>query len=219
MDNHTLDREKHLKNLGVIFDENMSWVKHINKTVCKAYNSLRTLYRFKRFLSEGAKKSLCESLVLSHFNYCDCLFPSLTKSLVEKIQKVQNSCVRFIYNLRKYDRDHISPLLQKLGWLNMSNRQLLHSYVIMFKIDKKLAPQYLIDLIPRNLSIHNYNTRAANEFRNCKCNLATKQNSFFPKIPSLYNKLPVTIKGCKTISSFKKQCKTNLFLKQVNGTI
>ena len=218
LDEHILDREKNLKNLGVIFDENMSWVKHVNKLICKAYGSLRTLYRFKRFLSESAKKSLCEALVLSHFNYCDCLFPSLNKSLVEKIQKVQNSCVRFIYNLRKYDRDHISPLLVKLGWLNMSNRRLLHSYSIMFKIDKKLAPQYLIDLVPRNMSVHNYNTRAANNFRNCKCNLATKQNSFFPKIPSLYNKLPPALKLCKNISVFKKQCKAYISLKQANET-
>ena len=105
------------------------------------------------------KKSLCESLVLSHFNYCDCLFPSLTKSLVDKIQKVQNACVRFIYNLRKYDRDHISPFLKKLGWMNMFNRRLLHSYTLMFKIDKNLAPQYLADLVPRSRNIHNHNTR------------------------------------------------------------
>ena len=219
LDEHILDREKHLKNLGVIFDENMSWVKHVNKIVCNAYNSLRTLYRFKRFLSENAKKSLCESLVLSHFNYCDCLFPSLTKSLIEKIQKVQNSCVRFIYNLRKYDRDHISPFLKNLGWMNMSNRRLLHSYTLMYKIDKNLAPQYLVDLVPRSRNIHNHNTRAANNFRSCKCNLASKQNSFFPKIPSLYNKLPQNIKSCNTVHDFKKQCKANILLKQANETL
>ena len=124
LDEHILDREKQLKNLGVIFDENMTWGKHINKTVGKAYGSLCSLYRFKRFLSENAKKSLCESLVLSHFNYCDCLFPILSKALNDKIQKVQNACVRFIFNLRKYDRDHIRPFLLKLGWLHMSNTRL-----------------------------------------------------------------------------------------------
>ena len=164
-----LEREKQLKNLGVTFDEYMSWVKHTN-TVCKAYSSLRTLYRFKRFLSVSAKKSLCESLVLSHFNYCDGLFLNLTKVLFDKIQKVQNACVRFIYNLRKYDRDHIKPYILELGWLNMYNRRMLHSYTMMYKVDMKLAPQYLIDLIPRNRDIHNYNTRSANNFRNLKSN-------------------------------------------------
>ena len=140
LDEHILDREKCLKNLGVHFDEYMSWVKHINKTVCKAYGSLRSLYRFKKFLSESSKKSLCETLVLSHFNYCDCLFPSLAKYLSEKIQKVQNACVRFIYNLRKYDRDHIRPFLIKLNWLNMENRRLSHCYTFMYNGSNGFAP-------------------------------------------------------------------------------
>ena len=219
LDDHILEREKHLKNLGVLFDENMTWIKHINKVVCQAYASLRSLYRFKRFLSENAKKSLCESLVLSHFNYCDCLFPSLNTALNDKIQKVQNACVRFIFNLRKYDRDHIRPYLNQLGWLNMSNRRLLHSYSIMYKIDKKLAPQYLIDLIPRNLNNHNYNTRNSNNFRNLRCNLVIKQNSFFPKMSSLYNDLPTSVKTSLTLASFKKQCKANLLLKQANDSV
>ena len=194
----------------------MTWVKHINKIVCRAYCSLRPLYRFKRFLTEEAKKSLCESLVLSHFNYCDCLFPSLSQALNDKIQKVQNACVRFIFNLRKYDRDHIRPYLLKLGWLNMSNRRLLHSYTTMYKIDKKLAPQYLIDLVPRNVNVHNYNTRTANNFRNPRCNLVIKQNSFFPKISSLYNELHISVKSLNNIHSFKKQCKANLLLSQAS---
>ena len=90
----------------------MTWVKHIYKIVCKTYGSLRTPYRFKKFLSENSKKALCESLVLSHFNYCYCLFPSLTKSPVDKTPKVQNPCERFIYNLRKLYGDHISPFFK-----------------------------------------------------------------------------------------------------------
>ena len=46
IDNNLIEREKNLKNLGVIFDENLTWIKHINKSVCKAYGSLRSLYRF-----------------------------------------------------------------------------------------------------------------------------------------------------------------------------
>jgi ribonuclease P/MRP protein subunit RPP40 len=218
LDNHILDREKSLKNLGVIFDEQMSWVKHINKVVCKAYGSLRSLYRFKRFLSVTAKKSLCESLVLSHFNYCDTLFPFVSRALEEKIQKVQNSCVRFIYNLRKYDRDHISPLLIELDWLNMKSRRIHHSLTMLYKIDNNLAPAYLRNLIVRNNNVHNYNTRASGNFRSTRCRLTTRQNSFFVKIPILYNELPLTIKSSKTLAVFKKSCKARLLLDQASET-
>ena len=220
MDNHVLKRETKLKNLGVIFDEQMTWVKHINKVVCRAYGSLRSLYRFKKLLSENAKKSLCESLVLSHFNYCDTVFPFINKSLEDKIQKVQNSCVRFISNLRKYDsyRDHISPYLINLEWLNMKNRRLHHSFTMLYKIDNNLAPSYLSNLITRNNNIHNYNTRAANNFRTTRCKLTTRQNSFFVKIPLMFNQLPETVKSSNTLFEFKKVCKNHLLEEQAGET-
>ena len=216
LDNHILERESKLKNLGVIFDEQMSWVKHINKVVCRAYGSLRSLYRFKKLLSVNAKKSLCEALVLSHFNYCDTLFPFIHKALEDKIQKVQNSCVRFIFNLRKYDRDHISPYLIELEWLNMKFRRIHHSLNIdmFYKIDNNLAPLYLKNLITRNNNIHNYNTRASNNFRSARCRLTTRQNSFFVKMPILFNELPLTIKSSSTLLEFKKTCKNHLLTEQ-----
>ena len=220
LDNHILEREKKLKNLGVIFDEQMSWVKHINKVVCKAYGSLRSLYRFKRFLSENAKKSLCESLVLSHFNYCDTLFPFVSKALEEKIQQVQNSCVRFIFIFILYDRDHISPLLIDLGWLNMKFRRIHHSLTMLYKTDNslRLAPSYLRSLVVRNNNVHNYNTRTSSNFRSTRCRLTTRQNSFFVKIPILYNELPLTIKSSRTLAEFKKSCKARLLMEQAGET-
>ena len=95
----------------------------------------------KKMLSPESKQRLCEALVLSHFNYCDVLFPHLKTALESKIQKVQNCCVRFIFNIRKYDREHITPYILKLGWLNMKNRRLHHSLTLMYKIDKKNCSQ------------------------------------------------------------------------------
>ena len=85
----------------------------------------------------------------------------------------------------------------------------------MYKIDKKLAPQYLIDLVPRNVNTHNYSTRTANNFGNFRCNLTIKQNTFFPKITSIFNELLISIKNSKSIV-FKKQCKAKLLLEQEN---
>ena len=212
--NNAINRLKEVKNLGIYFDESMSWVRNINKTICKAYASLRALYRLKRFLSIESKTILCESLVLSHFNYCDYLFFNLTTVLCSKIQKVQNSCIRFIFNLRKYDRHHITPYLSKLGWLNMKNRRMLHSLVLMFKIDKNIAPSYLINAVNRVKSAHEYNLRTANNFRTIKCRQTNRQNTFFAMIPPLYNNLPANCKNCNTISMFKTQCKAHLNLQQ-----
>ena len=99
------------RNLGVTFDEELSWIKHVNLSVAKAYGKLRHAYRFKNFLNEEAKFNLTETYVLSQLNYGDIILQNLTNQLQNKIQKLQNNCVRFTFGLRKYD--HISGFIKK----------------------------------------------------------------------------------------------------------
>ena len=72
----------------------------------------------------------------------------------------------------------------------------------MYKIDNNMAPNYICQLVNRNDNYHSYNTRTARTLR---------QKSFFGSIPSMFNNLPLTLKGCKTIVEFKANCKRRLF--------
>ena len=93
----------------------------------------------------------------------------------------------------------------------MESRRNLHALTLMYKIDNKLAPSYICDLVNRNRNYHSHNTRHASDFRNTRCNLSIRQKSFFGHVPSLYNNLPSTIKSCKTIDNFKINLKKRLF--------
>ena len=97
IDNQIIEREHEVKNLGVTFDETMSWARHVNLSVARAYGKLKNAWRFKNFLSEKSKLNVCETYILSTFNYGDIILQNMTKLLQDKIQKVQNRCVRFIY--------------------------------------------------------------------------------------------------------------------------
>ena len=89
INNKSIKRESVVKNLGVLFDENMSWESEINKLIKNGYFKLRQAYRFKNFLSKESKKLLVQSYILSNFNYSGII--------------IQNNCIRFILNLRKFD--------------------------------------------------------------------------------------------------------------------
>ena len=88
------------RNLGIVFDPQLNWATHINALISKSYFKLKSIYRFKYILSPAIKLCLCDTLVLSIFNYCDILFSNITKGLKHKIQRVQNACLRFAYNTR-----------------------------------------------------------------------------------------------------------------------
>lgn len=83
--------------------------------------------------------------------------PSLDAVDRYRIQKVQNSCLRLIYGVRR--RNHISPFLLESGWLNMFNRSKLHMATLYFKILKFKSPPYLFRRIVYRTDVHNLNLR------------------------------------------------------------
>ena len=187
LNNEIIERKHHVKNLGVIFDESFTWTNHVNKIVKTAFLKLRQVYRFKKFLSHESKINVTETYILCHFNYCDSVFFNITDILKSKIQKVQNTCVRFIFGLRKYD--HISSSLTDLDTLNMEDRRVFHGLSLMRKIKNKLAPSYLVDRIKLHENIHNYNTRNRNNIVIDRSNTTLRQKSFFPFFSKLYNEI------------------------------
>ena len=206
INNKVIERKTHVRNLGITFDEVLSWTKHVNQTIGKAYGKLKLVYRFKKFLSQDAKIRICESYVLSQFNYCDIVYQNMPDYLKQKIQKVQNSCFRFIFGLRKYD--HVSHCLKKLDTLNMHERRLLHGLTIMHKVEKKLVPIYLSQRVTRNFDHHNYNTRFKCDIVVERCVTSKRKNAFFPKFIKMYNELSKKVDSKNvTIITFKKRIK------------
>ncbi|KAF2348705.1 Reverse transcriptase domain, partial [Trinorchestia longiramus] len=60
-----------VKNLGVWFDQNMSFTSHVEKTCSKINGTLMFLHRVKNMLDEKTRLLAIQSLVLSRFDYCD----------------------------------------------------------------------------------------------------------------------------------------------------
>ncbi len=214
INNVPIKRVTHAKNLGITYDEVLSWRKHIELLVCKAYYKLKLLYRYKKFLSFDSKKYLCNSLILSHFNYCNVLFCNLSQNLKYQIQKVQNSCIRFIYNLKKKDRHSMSEYLVGLQWLNMDNRRCLQAYSQMYKIVHNLCPDYLCSSLRRRSDVHTYFTRSQQHFNVSYRRTAQSSKSFFYTAPLMYNALPDDIKAATSLKSFQNKCRCLLFTAQ-----
>ena len=135
-----IERKTDVKNLGIIFDEHMFWTNYINSIVSKAYGRLKQAYKFRNFLSLGSRFKIIETYVLSLFNYGNVIYQNISARLANKIQRVQNSCMRFVFGLRKYD--HISHCFEINKTLNMENRRKVQS-LTMHKISLGLAPEYL----------------------------------------------------------------------------
>ena len=101
------------------------------------------MYRFRKFLSEEAKITLCDSIVLSQFNYCDIVYSNMDVFLEKKVQKVQNLCLRFIFGYSRKDNYNYDELLKKLSWLNMKHRRVQHGLTMISALVPQL-PELLV---------------------------------------------------------------------------
>ena len=129
------------KNLGVYFDSGLTFLTHIKNKLKIAYMRLKKLYNFKNYLLPSAKYYLCNALVLSLFDYGDIIYgDSLSSRNSNTVQKVQNSCMRFSFNIPF--RNHITPYLNVNLILNMKNRRKRHMYSFVYKILKKYLRNY-----------------------------------------------------------------------------
>ena len=149
-------------------------------------------------------------MVLSQFNYADVVYMNMNKITQNKIQKIQNLCIRYIYNCKKGSRESISTLRKELGWLSMSERRASHGLTLMFKIASGCAPNYLADLITFTNEIHQVNTRSSR--RNAiwiskDIKLKARRNSFVFTMSVLYNKLPENIINSVSVAIFKTKLK------------
>ena len=178
------------KVLGVLFDEVLSWQKQVNACICKSMGNFYQMYRFRKFLSEEAKITLCDSILLSQFNYCDIVYSNMDVFLEKKVQKVQNLCLRFIFGYSRKDYYNYDELLKKLGWLNMKQRRVQHGLTMIYKILHDHAPNYLSDTFSLTSEIHDRNTRSANSIwlnKNATSKLHRKYSSFY--MAKIYNTL------------------------------
>ena len=146
------------KTLGLVLDNSFRYTDQVTRYIKNAYAALRLLYPHRSYLTYETKRILCEALVLSQFNYMLPLYhPALSAYDSNRIQKVQNCCLRYIYGLRKYD--HISHKLQSAGWLSMKNRAQLNALVLYHKLLFYETPPYLFNRIHFRDSIHDRVTR------------------------------------------------------------
>jgi hypothetical protein len=193
-----IERETTVRNLGITFDETMSWDSEINKCISKGYGKLKQAYRFKNFLSAKSKKVIVQSYLLSQFNYSGILLQNLTKAQMHRIQLFQNTCVRFILNLRKFD--HISEAFKSLKFLNMDNSRNIQSLTLMHKILNNKAPNYLCEKIVFLGDNHSHLTRNRTNIRCSTSKTNFGLNRYFNSIGRKYNEISASLNISKTIS-------------------
>ena len=202
-----------VRNLGVMFDENLDMTIQVD-TLCKSlFFTLRTISLNREFMTFDVAKKLVISLVLSKLDYCNVLLAGLPDTLLNKLQRVQNCAAKIIFRKRKYD--HVTPLLYELHWLPVKERIDFKVATLCFKSFHDLCPAYISNFLEsykptRFLRSSLDQTLLKIPLKNSKC---YGERSFSFYAPKLWNSLPREMRDSQSLDSFKKALKHYLFLR------
>ncbi len=197
----------HTKNLGVIFDKEMTMQAHVNYICKRGYYHVKDLFSLRKFLDENDTNTAAHAFVTSIMDYGNSLLYGISDYLIDKLQVLQNSAVRAVKKKRKFD--HISEARMSINWLPVEARIKFKYLLLTWKCLNNRAPSYLQDLL---VTKSGYRSQYKNVFMVPKSNHVTHGDIAFAKAaPILWNSLPLRIRNIGSMEQFKKHLKTHLF--------
>ena len=188
--------------LGVNIDSQLTFTPQINMLISQSYREISNIGKIRKYLCIDNIKCLVNALIVSKIDNCNSLLYGIPDYEINRLQMLQNSCARLIYNRKKYD--HVSDLFKELHWLPIKQRIIFKTLLFVYKIFINMAPVYLkecihiIDIGNRSLYVPRVNNLYGDR-------------AFTNIAPKLWNALPGNLKRIETITCFKSHLKHHLF--------
>jgi hypothetical protein len=208
-----------VRNLGVVIDEQLNLQDHVSAIVKACNFKMRQFGRLRPHLTPEAAKMVAVALILSRLDYCNSCLWGINESEMQRLQVVQNTAARIVSRTRK--RDHITPVLNDLHWLRVKHRVEHKTLSITYKCYNGTAPSYLSSLVGKHKLQTSMELRSTSQAllhvpgTKEVTNVRHGMRAFSNAGPKLWNEIPEKLRKSTSLSSFKKQLKTNLFLKQL----
>ena len=84
------------KSLGIIIDENLTWVNHTDTLSKKIAAGIAAIKRIIHCVPPATLNGIYRDIVQSHFDYCNVVWDSCGKTLSDKLQRLQNRAARVL---------------------------------------------------------------------------------------------------------------------------
>ena len=208
------------KNLGVVFDSQLTFNNHISNVVSSCFYQLRQLKHVRRNLSNDCTKSLLHAFVTSRIDYCNSLFSGLPIYQLNRLQSVLNAAARVYCSNYSHYMSITGILRNDLHWLKIPQRIEYKLCITMFKYFNDSLPTYLSDTLNPTTSIqYRQNLRSSSTKSFILPKINTKSygaRSFYYSGPAAWNRLPSSLRTCSSFNVFKKELKTVLFANSYN---
>ena len=204
----TIDRVKHTKFLGILIDEKLNWKAHINYISKKLSKSSGILLKARKLLPNQCLKTLYYTFAYPYLTYCIHVWGSACVTNLDPIIKIQKRLVRIISNSRF--REPTCPIFKRLGLLKLHGIFSFSLATFIFRLRHEDLPPLYDSMFTLNSDIHDYPTRQNDDYHVPYWRLDIRNRSPSVQAALMWNEIPLSIKKCKSLSSFKHHLKRYL---------
>ena len=183
---------------------------HQISSICStAHFHIYNIGKIRKYLNRHSLESIVHALITSKLDYCNSLLNGISKTQLNRLQRVQNTAAPLITGVKR--NAHITPILKNLHWLPVDKRIAFKILLIVFKCTHQMAPNYLKALIKPYKPNRDLRSATQNFLHVPRSISSLHSRPFSQAGPRLWNDLPASIRGIDCIHSFKTHLKTFLF--------
>ncbi len=110
----TITPSSSVRNLGVIFDNQMTSKDYIVKTARSCRFALHNIRKIRPFLTPHTAQLIVQALVISRLDDCNAPLAGLPSCTIKPLQMIQNAVARWVFSEPKKGSCHTSLYLPAL---------------------------------------------------------------------------------------------------------
>ena len=150
---------------------------------------------------------MCNALIQPHFDYaCAAWYPNLNKKYKNKLQVLQNKCIRFCLQLD--NREHIgTEIFNKINWLPIDQRFKQCFSTSVFKFFFEICLQYMNEIYTTINQSNTVTRDSSLKFFQPLRTKALSQKCLLYLGPFIWNGLPDDVKLVNNVNTFKHKVK------------
>ena len=233
MNRKAIEQTSHVKYLGVLMDEHLTWNHHISHVAKKIGRGIGILAKLRQYLTPQMLKNVYYCLVYSHLSYGIHVWGSSAKTALDKLVVLQKKAVRILSG-KQYFQIHgepygplpaSDPLFKSLEILKLHDIFQLNIVNFVYETLIFESPPNFWKWFTYSHEVHTYATISSTVI-NCdnyfdtgtveptftlrfeKCKLVKFGGRLIKVLgPQMWNKLPSNIQESTSLAIFKKGVK------------
>ena len=197
------------KDLGITFDDKLSFDQHISNITKKANQMLGIIKRTFNYMDKEIFSKLYKALVRSHLEYGNVVWSPHLKRQSLQIESIQRRATKLVPECREMDYNQRLRYLKLYSLKGRRERGDLIQVYKIFKGNDDIKPENIF-----SLATYTKTRNQGNKLRISYSKTDIRKFSFANRVVEKWNNLPTEIKEAPSVNAFKNRLDANPKLRE-----